>query len=553
MQPPIHGKWKIISAGIDDMILEIDGNDNRLKGTVARGDQRISLLSVKSDDSRVIMIFPGMPSPDGIIRLSAAISDNQLYGTGEMADGRFINWKADRLETAAGRKENDLRKPSPMSEGRMLYPSMEYGFEAIPEMHGEVIIRNATIWTQGPMGKVGNADMLLRNGKIIEVGKNLAAPRRAVVIDAGGRHITPGLVDPHLHSNIRGGVNETGNNMTPETRIQDVIEPDNIWVYRLLAGGMTTANILHGSANPVGGQDAVVKMRWGCLPEEMILRGAMPGLKLALGENVIRNQGQYPNTRMGAEQIIRDAFQAAKDYKEEWGRWEEGENRIPPRKDLQMDALVEVLNGERIIHAHAYRQDEMQMLMRLAEDMGFHIASFEHAVEGYKIADKLRDHGAGAIIWTDWSSFKVEAADGILYNARTLLEMGVMTSLHSDDTQLSTRMNWEAGKLLATGIDEIDAMNMITINPARLIGADKMVGSLEPGKHADFVIWSGHPLSGFTHAEQTWVDGRKYFDRQEDMGRRERVKQERAALIRKAASFMEPSQGNSKPSSTDID
>jgi len=312
-------------------------------------------------------------------------------------------------------------------------------------------------------------------------------------------------------------------------------------VYRLLAGGLTAANLLHGSANPVGGQDAVVKMRWGAGPGEMLLEGAKPGLKLALGENVVRNTGQYPNTRMGAEQIIRDAFHSAKDYMEEWNRWEKSKTGIPPRKDLQMEALAEILRGERIVHAHAYRQDEMQMLMRLAEETGFRIASFEHTLEGYKIADILRDHGAAAIVWTDWSSFKVESADGILYNAAMLLDQGVLTALHSDNVQLATRMNWEAGKILATGIDEVTAMDLITINPARILGADSYIGSLEPGKDADFVIWSGHPLSGFTHAEQTWVDGRKYFDRQADLESRQKVIKERAALIRRAAAASQAS------------
>ena len=533
--PDVRGRWDIESADIGDINLEISGTETRLSGSIIKDDKSVNLQSVKFDKHRLNLVFPGdSVGIDGVIRLSGAVSKSELYGIGELPDGRFINWKAKRISDHEDKKEKDARERSRMSEGRMLYPSMEYGFEAIPEMPDHVIVRNATIWTQGPLGRIEKADMLVSKGRVVQVGSGIDAPGGAIIVDATGKHVTPGLVDPHLHSSIRGGVNEVGNNMTPETRIKDVIEPDNIWVYRLLAGGMTTANLLHGSANPVGGQDAVVKMRWGALPDEMILQGARPGLKLALGENVVRNSNQYPNTRMGAEQIIRDAFQAAKDYMEEWNNRESSKTGIPPRKDLQLEAMAEVLRGERIIHAHAYRQDEMQMLMRLAEDMGFQIASFEHTVEGYKIADILRDHGAAAIIWTDWSSFKVESADGILYNARILLEQGVLTSLHSDNTQLSTRMNWEAGKMVATGVDEIAAMDLITINPARIIGADKLVGSLEPGKHADFVIWSGHPLSGFTHAEQTWIDGRKYFDRKEDLRRRKEVIEERAALIQKA-------------------
>ena len=540
VETDVRGKWAMRSAETGDLILDIQGDEQRLKGSVIKNEKKFPLRSVSFDKQRIVMVFPGDSlGLEGIIRLSATVSGRELYGIGEMADGSFLNWKAERIGDVPKSNRERKKQDSRMAEGVMLYPSMEYGFESIPAMPDHLIVRNATLWTQGPQGIIGDADMLVSRGRIVEVGKNLKAPRNAIVVNAEGRHVTPGIVDPHLHSSIKGGVNEVGNNMTPETRVRDVLEPDNIWVYRLLAGGMTTANLLHGSANPVGGQDAVVKMRWGCLPHEMLLEEAMPGLKLALGENVVRNPGQYPNTRMGAEQIIKDAFQAAKDYMEIRRKWEDGGAGLPPRKDLQMEALAEVLRGERIIHAHAYRQDEMQMLMRLAEEMGFHIASFEHAVEGYKIADILKDHGAGAIIWTDWSSFKVEAADATLYNARTLTDMGVLTSLHSDDTQLSTRMNWEAGKMLATGIDEITAMDLITINPARLIGADSAVGSLEPGKHADFVIWSGHPLSGFSHAEQTWVDGRKYFDRQEDILRREQVRKERAALIQKALTVNE--------------
>jgi imidazolonepropionase-like amidohydrolase len=531
----VRGEWKISSSELGEMVIEINGTPSRLNGSVSLGDKKVKISSVKSDQHRMQIVFPGDSlGINGIVRLSAPLSANGLFGIGELADEGFINWKGIRVSGEQEEKPVTSVKKSQMSEGSILYPSMEYGIGPKPAIPSHVLVRNATIWTQGPQGKIDNADMLVSNGRVMMVGHNLTLPRGAMVIEANGRHVTPGIVDPHLHSSIGGGVNETGNNMTPETRVGDVIEPDNIWVYRLLAGGMTTANLLHGSANPIGGQDAVVKMRWGALPDEFLLQGAKPGLKLALGENVVRNASEYPNTRMGAEQIIKDAFQSAKDYISKWERWEKSKTGIPPRKDLQMEALAEVLRGERIVHAHAYRQDEMQMLIRLAEETGFKIASFEHTVEGYKIADILRDHGAAAIVWTDWSSFKVEAADGILYNARLLHDNGVLTSLHSDDTQLSTRMNWEAGKLLATGIDEISAMDMITINPARILGADNLVGSLEPGKHADFVIWSGHPLSGFTHAQQTWIEGRKYFDRLEDMEKRVQVIQERTFLIQKA-------------------
>jgi imidazolonepropionase-like amidohydrolase len=529
------GTWSAEADQLPAFELELRERNNRLSGTLKANGKEISLSQVAFDGHRVAMAFRGDSlDAKGIVRLSAAVSRYELYGLGEMPDGTLINWQARRLAPADPAPRRDEEKPVRMAEGPMRFPSMEYGISETPEQPRHLLIRNATIWTQGPEGILEGADMLVTEGRIARIGQNLQAPRNAQVVDANGRHVTPGLVDPHIHTSIPGGVNEVGNAIVPETRIHDVISGDNVWIYRLLAGGLTTANLLHGSANPIGGQDAVIKMRWGGLPHELVLQEAAPGLKLALGENVKGNTSRYPNTRMGTEQSIRDAFLAAIDYRTRMQEWERTRQGIPPRRNLQWEALLEVLDGERIVHAHAYRQDEIQMLIRLAEEFGFKIESFEHTVEGYKVAEILAAHGAAAIVWTDWSSFKMEAYDATIYNARQLLEQGVLTTLHSDNTQLATRMNWEAGKMMATGIDEITAMDLITINAAKVLGAGDAIGSLEPGKHADFVIWSGHPLSGFTHAEQTWVDGRKYFDREKDMELRQEVIRERAALIQKA-------------------
>jgi imidazolonepropionase-like amidohydrolase len=353
-------------------------------------------------------------------------------------------------------------------------------------------------------------------------------------VEAEGRHVTPGLIDAHLHSGTQG-VNESGSNIVPEVRLGDVLTHNNIWMYRQLAGGLTTAHVKHGSANPIGGQNVFVKMRWGALPDDLVLEGAPRTVKFALGENPIRNDGRYPNTRMGVMEIIRDNFTAALAYRGTWEAWEaNGASGIPPRRDLRMEALVDILDEELLVSAHGYRQDEFLALVRLAEEFDFTLRTLQHGVEAYKIAPELAEAGVAAVVWTDWSSFKIEAYDATTYNARILHDAGVLTSLHSDDSQIASRMNWEAGKLLRTGLDEEVALSMVTINPARILGVDHMIGSLEPDKDADFVIWSGHPLSQFTRAEQTWVDGRRYFDLDEDRELRRSVEQERARLIQLA-------------------
>ena len=535
-QPEVKptGSWMVQAGLLPEFEMEIRENRdrNRLSGIIRIDNKQLNISQVSFDGHRLAVAFRGDSlQMQGTIRFSVALDNKQMFGIGEFPQGEIIQVQGRRLTSAERPEATPVRKVR-MAEGPMRFPSMEFGVTHQPDQPQQLLIRNAIIWTQGPQGRLEGADMLVSKGKIVKVGHNLQAPRGAMIIDAQGRHITPGLIDPHSHASIPGGVNEVGNAIVPETRIEDVINGDNIWTYRLLAGGLTTASLLHGSANPIGGQNGVIKNRWGAMPKDM-LAGAKPGLKLALGENVKGNSMRYPNTRMGSEQIIRDAFMAARQYQAEILAWEKNKKGIPPRRNLQLDALVEVLNGQRLVHAHAYRQDEMQMLIRLAEEIGFKIASFEHAVEGYKIAEILAAHGAAAVVWTDWSSFKMEAYDGILHNARLLIEQGVLTTLHSDNTQLSTRMNWEAGKALATGIDEITAMDMITINPARVLGAEKTIGSLEPGKDADFVIWNTHPLSGFSHAEQTWIDGRRYFDRQQDLEMRQEMIHERAVLIQK--------------------
>ncbi len=407
-----------------------------------------------------------------------------------------------------------------------------------------VVVQHATVWTQGPQGVLENADLVVRAGKIVAVGRGLAVPGGALVVEGRGKHVTPGLVDCHSHSAIRGGVNEGSDNITSEVRVADVIDPRDEDLYRELGGGLTTAHLLHGSANAIGGQDAVIKLHPYASPQDVQIAGAWPGIKFALGENPKRSNfrdpevpARYPGTRMGVMEAIRVAFAEARDQDRRWAEWralskKEQAARVPPRRDLRLEALAEVLHGERRVHSHAYRQDEMLALLRLAETYGVKIATFQHALEGYKIGDEIARHGAGASIFTDWWSYKAEAYDAIPYNGALLRARGVTVSFNSDSDELARRLNLEAAKAVKYGdLSETDALDFVTRNPARQLGLEGKIGSLEPGKDADFVIWSGHPLSVYSKAEQTWVDGVREFDLEADRVRREGIQAERTRLL----------------------
>ncbi|AXJ01203.1 Imidazolonepropionase [Cyclonatronum proteinivorum] len=531
------GSWELASdeSLFDGRLSLKETRPGRFSGELVIGDDEISLNNIAYDDHtrRFRADFQHDDiSTSGPVRLTASLRDDRLHGWAEVTGQSRINWNATRMESG---ERPEPRENSPMRrdlELTNLRPSMEFGREQKPEQARAILVQNATIWTQGPEGILENADLLVRDGKIAEVGHDLRAPRRAVVIDAEGRHVTPGLIDAHLHSGV-DGVNEIGNAITAEVRMADVLNINNIWMYRQLAGGLTTAHVMHGSANPIGGQNVTLKMRWGALSHELPLEGAPRTVKFALGENPKRvGTGRYPDTRMGVEQIIADRFQMAKDYRARWQEWERNGSGIPPRRDLRLDALADILDGNIDIHSHSYRQDEILMLMVLAEEIGFEIKAFHHALEAFKVAPELAERGIGAVVWTDWGGFKIEAYDNTNYNARLLLEAGVPTSLHSDNSQIATRMNWEAAKMVRTGLDPETALSLVTNRTAALLGIEDRVGSLEPGKDADFVIWSGDPLSTFTIAEQTWIDGRRYFDIEEDAALRAAVDRERAELIR---------------------
>ena len=538
-----RGTWQIASDdqwGFDaDLVLE--GPLNRLRGYLdvgstgpeLPGGARIDLASASAvaETGRIEARFNGEAlGYQGTALLSGSVRGDEFYGWTSLPNGADPSFRGTRTGDFEGPSRGTVAMDVPEIDLPFIRPMMDYGRTSIPEQPAAVVVRNATVWTQGPQGILEGADLLVRAGRVEAVGMNLDAPGGAVEIDATGKHVTPGMIDPHIHSGV-SAVNESGFAIVPEVRMGDVVTHNNIWMYRQVAGGLTTAHIKHGSANPIGGENVFVKMRWGSLPDDLKLENAPRTVKFALGENPKRRQGRYPDTRMGTQEIIRDHFMAARDYEREWQRWEETGEGLPPRRDLRMEAILDILDQELLISSHGYRADEFLALVRLAEEFGFRVQTLQHGVEAYKIAPELAESGVAAVVWSDWGAFKLEAYDATVYNARILIEAGVVTSLHSDNSEIASRMNWEAGKLLRTGLTPEQALSTVTNQAAEAIAIHDRVGSLEAGKDGDFVIWSGDPLSQFTRAEQTWIDGRRYFSLEEDAAMREQIAQERTQLI----------------------
>lgn len=419
-------------------------------------------------------------------------------------------------------------------------------YPAPPPTPAQVLIRNATIWTMTDAGIVLGTDLLLENGKIAAIGHNLRAGTDALLIDATGRHVTPGIVDAHSHSATEQlDLNEGVNSISSEVRVRDVLDQRSPQIYQQLAGGVTVAHVLHGSGNTIGGQNQIVKYRWGVeRPDDLVFAAAPPTIKFALGENPTQAafkgmpgaELRYPATRMGVSALIRSSFEAAAAYQREWQRYRALSKREqarvpPPRRDLRLEPLVEVLEGKRAVHTHSYRADEILMLMRLSEELGFRVTTFQHVLEGYRVADELAAYGASASTFSDWWSFKTEAFEAIPYNAALMTQRGVLTSLNSDDANLARRLNLEAAKMLHYGgLSREQAFAMVTINPARQLKIEDHVGSLATGKDADVVIWSGDPLSVYSRADMSFVDGKLRFSREADQAHRARVTEARERL-----------------------
>lgn len=419
-----------------------------------------------------------------------------------------------------------------------------------------ILIRNATVLTV-TKGTIHNGSVLVEDGRVAAVGADLQAPASAVVVDATGKYLMPGIIDCHSHTAVEGSVNEGSVSDSSMVNIKDVIDPEDINIYRALAGGLTVSNVLHGSANAIGGQTVVVKLRWGKTANEMLFEGAKPGIKFALGENPKRqgypgdffNQSpmerRFPGTRLGVEDVIRQSFVEAKNYQAEWKLYNDrvarGENPIPPRKDLRLEPLVEVLNGQRYVHAHCYRADEILMLIRVADEMGFKIRTFQHVLEGYKVAKEIAAHGAGASTFSDWWAYKIEAFDATPYNAALMTRKGVVVSVNSDSDELQRHLNLEAAKTMRYGgMSETEALAMVTINPAKQLGIDDEVGSIEVGKSADLVLFDQHPLSNFSKVLKVWIDGHEYFDRDKDLAARADFAKRKKTLIDKENEAAKP-------------
>jgi imidazolonepropionase-like amidohydrolase len=418
-------------------------------------------------------------------------------------------------------------------------------FAATPPDAPVILIQNATVLTV-THGTIEHGSVLIKDGKIAEVGASIKAPSGAQIIDGTGLFVSPGIIDCHSHIAVDGSVNEGSISVSSIANIAEVLDSDDISIYRDLAGGVTTANILHGSANSIGGQTIVIKLRWGQPAAKLPFEGAIPGIKFALGENPKRSnfsipgrERRYPASRMGVEETIRGAFTEARDYKNAWDTYNKrtaaGEkNLTPPRRDLRLDPLVEVLEGKRYVHSHCYREDEILMLLRVAKEFGFKVRTFQHVLEGYKVADEIAAAGAGASTFSDWWAYKVEAYDAIPYNAALMTRRGVLVSINSDDAEEATHLNQEAAKCIKYGgLSRDEALKLVTLNPAIQLGIDKRVGSIDAGKDADLVIYNHDPLSAYAVVQKTLIDGRIYFDRQKDIAARAGLEKEKKTLLDK--------------------
>lgn len=492
--------------------------------------------------------------------------DSRIWeGTGEMPNGESVAWSAIRLPEDSGTasEEEQLAPDSvPQPAGAVIHPFVAYGNVAQPKSE-TLWIQNATVWTCGPEGTLEGADVIIHQGKIVAVGRGLdlvsvfgaKSNITPTLLDGRGLHITPGIIDEHSHIAVSRGINEGTQASSAEVEISSALNNRDVNIYRQLAGGVTTAQLLHGSANPIGGQSALIKLRWGEDPGGMLFADAPGFIKFALGENVKQSnwgddyRSRFPQTRMGVEQVYYDMFIQAREYKARWMEFERNmQNRrlrdrirgievAAPRRDLELETLAEILEGTRQITCHSYRQDEINMLMHVADSMGFKINTFTHILEGYKVADKMKEHGAGGSTFSDWWAYKYEVKDAIPYNGAVLHGQGVVTAFNSDDDEMARRLNQEAAKAVKYGgVSEEEALRFVTLNPAILLGIEDRVGSLEVGKDADFVIWNDHPLSISAIVQQTFIDGRRYFDREEDQAKRDWMQSERARLIQAMSS-----------------
>ena len=522
--------------------LEITGKGAKQTGAIKLGDKK--LKSKFSYDDNWISIT--LNDDDNFTRmLGKVINDaNAMQGDAFDAEGKKSSWSASiqvkkegetKSETKVEEKskvktDEDANDESDEKEILVLpisYPNIGFGNFTQPKTE-TLLIKNVTVWTSEKDGILENTDVLLKDGKISKIGKNLSS-KGATEIDGTGKHLTAGIIDEHSHI-AASSINEGAQNSSAEVTIEDVIDPNDINIYRNISGGTTTAQILHGSANPIGGRSAIIKLKWGENAENMIYDNSPKFIKFALGENVKQSRSsngtRFPQTRMGVEQLFTDYFTRAQEYE---ALVKSGK---PYRKDAEMETLIEILNGERFISCHSYVQSEINMLMKVADKFNFNINTFTHILEGYKVADKMAAHGVGGSTFSDWWSYKYEVIDAIPYNAALMHNAGVTVAINSDDREMSRRLNQEAAKTVKYGgMSELEAWKMVTINPAKLLHIDNRVGSIKIGKDADVVLWSDHPMSIYAKAEKTIIEGKVFFDRNEDIKKREAITQEKSKLV----------------------
>lgn len=518
-------KWKI-SGEMTSPKSEITTVDNKkLNSKITIANQWLTTVIKPSDSLKT-----------NFTRLSTYLgTTSNLSGKAIIKDGKEVSWSATKTSDfkpeAETNKEEKINPIQPVT-----YPNVAFGNQE--KLTAQTLLfKNATVWTNEKEGILEQADVLIKEGKIAAVGKNLSDPS-ATVIDAKGKHLTSGIIDEHSHIAISKGVNEGGHNSSAEVTIQDVVNSEDPNIYRDLAGGVTISQLLHGSANPIGGRSAIVKWKWGRSPEEMLYKNQPKFIKFALGENVKQsnwgnvNPTRFPQTRMGVEQVFTDYFQRAKEYDLAWKNYNSSKKGKAPRVDLELQTLAEIINKERFISCHSYVQSEILMLMNVAEKFNFRVNTFTHILEGYKVADKMKEHGVGASTFSDWWAYKFEVNDAIPFNGPIMHNKGIVVAYNSDDAEMSRRLNQEAAKAVKYGnISEEEAWKFVTLNPAKLLHLDDKVGSIKVGKDADIVLWNTNPLSIYAKAEKTIIEGVVYFDIQRDEEQRKAVAKERNVLI----------------------
>ncbi|MCL1147083.1 amidohydrolase family protein [Shewanella marinintestina] len=518
----------------------------KLSGTLSSGEQDISLANLDYQSGR--LTFSANLSEagiEGVSRFTLWLDKQGVRGRLLNANNQTLPFGGIKLEPiATSDAANDKALENVNLISKQTSPNVAYGLSAQPKLD-KVHIKNATIWTSDKSGVLANSDLIISKGKIEEIGQDLKTPSGYSAIDATGKHVTAGIIDEHSHIALNGGTNEGTDAITSEVRIGDVINPDDIAIYRSLAGGVTTAQLLHGSANPIGGQAQTIQLKWGDTAEQMKFEGAPASIKFALGENVKQsNWGddytrRFPQSRIGVKSLFSEAFNEALAYRKaqvNYKKMRSSERRrtVAPQYNYRLEAIAEVLEQTRDVHIHSYVQSEILMFLRLAEAYNFKAGTFTHILEGYKVADEMAKHGAYASTFSDWWAYKFEVYDAIPQNTCLMQDKGVLTSINSDDYEMQRRLNQEAAKsMMYCGMSAEDAWKMITINPAIQLGIADKVGSLVEGKQADIVLWDNQPLSVYAKVDSTWISGRRYFDREQDKIAQIEVAKERAALIQK--------------------